>query len=48
MADYLFSMAVSVILTSIQLATRDPGKAATLKRALLKIRDQINLLYPVE
>jgi hypothetical protein len=46
MEDFLIGMAVSIILNCIKVATKNPGRAAALKAALLKIRDQINLLYP--
>jgi hypothetical protein len=48
MEDYLMSMAVSVILSTIKLALKNPAKAASLKAALLKIRAQIDILYPGE
>lgn len=48
MEDFLVSMGINVVLTCIKQAFKDPKKAASLKKALLKIRDQINLLYPEE
>ena len=48
MEDYLISMAVSLILSAIKAAFKDPKKAEALKKALLKIRNQINILYPGE
>ena len=44
--DFYISMAIAVILTAIKQAVKDPEKAEGLKRALLKVRDQIDLLYP--
>jgi|PlaIllAssembly_1097288.scaffolds.fasta_scaffold00432_21 hypothetical protein len=44
--DYIFGMAVNVVLTTIAGAIKDPLKAAQFKRALLKVRDAINGLYP--
>ena len=44
--DFFFSMAVSVVLTAIKQAVKNPEKAEELKRALLKVRDQIEALYP--
>lgn len=46
--DFFLSMAISVILTSIQQAVKNPEKAETIKRALIKVRNQIDLLYPNE
>jgi len=42
MEDLFISMAVSIILTAI----KNPKKKAAMKKALLKVRDQINLAYP--
>lgn len=44
--DFYISMAISVVLTAIKQAVKSPEKAEELKRAFLKIRDQIDLLYP--
>lgn len=46
MEDYLVSMGINIVLTAIALAIKNPAKAGSLKKALLKIRNQINLLYP--
>lgn len=46
MADFLISMAISVILTTLKEAIKNPEKKAALKRAMLKIRDNINVVYP--
>lgn len=43
--DYLLNMAIAIVLATIKEAFKNPEKAATIKKALLKIRDQINLLY---
>jgi len=44
--EYLESMAISIILAALKIAVKNPEKAAGLKSALLKVRDQISLLYP--
>jgi len=44
--DFCISMAISIILTAIKQAVKNPEKAEELKRAFLKVRDQIDLLYP--
>ena len=46
--DYFLSMAIAIILSAIKLAVKNPQHAAELKSALLKVRDQINFLYPEE
>lgn len=46
--DFILSMAISVILAAIKQAVKNPEKAEELKRAFLKVRDQINILYPDE
>ena len=42
------TLAISVILAAIKEAVKNPERAATLKRALIKVRDAINALYPGE
>lgn len=44
MDELIISMAISVILATI----KNPDKKAKLKAALLKVRNEINLLYPGE
>jgi len=44
--DFYVSMAISVILNVIKQAVTSKPKKAALKNALLKVRDNINLLYP--
>jgi hypothetical protein len=44
--EYLEMMAISVILGALKVAFKNPEKAAGLKSALLKVRDQITMLYP--
>jgi len=46
--DYFFSMAVSIILTAVKEAVKNPAKKEELKKALLKIRDAISAAYPPE
>ena len=46
MQEYLISMAINIILTTIGIALRDPAKAAAYKRALMKVKTQIEMLYP--
>lgn len=48
MEDFLIGMAVNVVLTTIAMCIKNPTKAKKLKSALLKVRDQINMLYPGE
>lgn len=48
MVEYLFGMAVNIVLTTIAMALKDPNKAAQYKKALLKIKMQIELLFPGE
>ena len=43
--DYLLSMAIALILQAIKESIKNPARKAALKKALLKVRDQINLLY---
>lgn len=42
MEDLIISMALAVVFEAV----KNPAKKAKLKKALLKLRDQINLLYP--
>lgn len=46
--DYFLSMAIAIILAAIKGAVKNPQKAEELKKALLKVRDQISFLYPDE
>jgi hypothetical protein len=48
MDNLWFNMAVSVVLTAIKAAFKNEQSKEDLKKALLKIRDAINLLYPEE
>lgn len=43
--DYLLDMAIAIILSTLKTAIKNPGKAETLKKAMLKIRTQIDLVY---
>ncbi len=42
MEDYLINMALAVLLSVI----KNPAKAASLKKQLLKVRDAINNAFP--
>lgn len=42
------NLAISVVLTAIKEAVKNPEKKEALKRALLKIKNGIELLYPEE
>jgi len=48
MWDFWFDLGISVILTAIRAALKNPEKAEMYKRALMKVRSQIDLLYPPE
>ena len=42
------NLGISLILASIKEAVKNPEKALSLQKALIKIRDAINALYPGE
>jgi len=42
--EMFIQMALSILFAAI----KNPARKETLKKALLKLRDQINLLYPEE
>lgn len=44
MEDYLISMALAILFKTI----KNPDRKKTMHVALIKLRDQINLLYPGE
>jgi hypothetical protein len=46
--EYLETMAISIILAALKVAVKNPAKAETLKAAMLKIRNQTDLLWPEE
>jgi fatty acid-binding protein DegV len=48
MDSLLFDMGVSFILTAIKAAFKNEEKKEALKKALLKIKTQIEILYPEE
>ncbi len=48
MEDFWVSMGINIVLTAIKQAVKNNKAKASLKKALLKVRDQINLLYPEE
>lgn len=43
--DYLLNMAIAVVLATIKDAFKNPEKAEKIKKAMLKIRANIDLLY---
>jgi non-canonical (house-cleaning) NTP pyrophosphatase len=45
MDSWIFDMAIALVLSTIKTAVKNPAKKESLRRALLKVRDQINLLY---
>lgn len=45
MNDLLLNMGISFVLTAIKESFKNPKKKEELKRAMLKIRNQINMLY---
>ena len=48
MEDFWVSMGINIVLTAIKQSVKSPKMKKSLKAALLKVRDQINLLYPGE
>lgn len=48
MDNILFDMGLSFVLTAIKAAFKDEDKRAALKKALLKVKAQIEALYPEE
>lgn len=48
MNDFLVNMAINVILTVIKLAVKNHEVKEDVKNAMLKIKSQIELLYPEE
>ena len=45
MEDFLLNMGITTVLTAIKQSVKNPEKKATLKKAMLKIRNSINALY---
>jgi len=45
MDNMLLNMGISFVLTAIKESFKNPAKKEQLKRAMLKIRNQINALY---
>jgi hypothetical protein len=45
MDSFFFDLAVSTVLSVIKAAFKSKSRRADLKRALLKVRNQINALY---
>lgn len=43
--DYFLNMAIAIVLATIKEAFRNPQKAEAIKKAMLKIRANIDLLY---
>lgn len=48
MDNLLFDLGVSFVLNAIKLAIKNEESKEKFKKALFKIRNQINLLYPEE
>jgi len=46
--DFWTNLAITVILSSIKQAVRNPESKAALKRALYKVRDAIDALYATD
>jgi hypothetical protein len=46
MNDFLIGMAINIVLTAIKLAFKSKEAKETLKNALMKVKFQIELLYP--
>jgi hypothetical protein len=46
MNDFLIGMGINIVLTAIKLAFKSDTSKASLKSALMKIKFQIELLYP--
>ncbi len=44
--DFIESMALSVLFNVLKIVVKNPAKKEALKKALLKLRDQINSAYP--
>jgi hypothetical protein len=45
MNDWVFDLGISVILSAVKNAIKNPDRKEAYKRALLKVRDAINILY---
>jgi hypothetical protein len=45
MNEMLIDMGISFVLSAIKESFKNPAKKAQLKKAMLKVRNQINLLY---
>lgn len=43
--DYLLNMAIAIVLATIKEAFKNPEKAEAIKKAMLKIKANIDLLY---
>lgn len=43
--DYLLNMAIAIVLAAIKEAFKNPVRAEAIKKAMLKIRTNIDLLY---
>jgi hypothetical protein len=46
MNDFLINMGINIVLTAIKLAFKSDEAKENLKKALMKIKFQIELLYP--
>lgn len=45
MQDYIESLAINAILTTLKLAVKNPAKKASLKKSMLKVYNAIATLY---
>jgi hypothetical protein len=45
MQDLLLNMGISAVLTALKESFKNPQRKEQLRKAMLKIRNQINLLY---
>jgi len=46
MSDVLMSLGVNLVLSAVNEAIKNPKMKEAFKKALLKVRDQITLLFP--
>lgn len=45
MEDYFLNLGISIVLTTLRLAIKDASKAESVRKAMLKIRAQIDMVY---
>lgn len=46
MPDYLIQLGITFVLTALREAVKNPEKKKDLSRAMLKIRETIDIVYP--